>query len=513
MTTEPRHPYTGRKFRDALRHFFIGRSAQAVASVVFLLVAVRLLEPEDFGSYMVLLGIVEVCRPLSSLGLLPAVQQFLPAMALHAGHRQLTRFVRWISLLRFGALVAFGAGVYVFWPALADALGLEGHALNHGALIALLIVTMLGAGFNDHMLEALLEQRRAQMLRAFVPVGRLIGLVALAIWGQATLVWMLWIDIVVTGACLIAAEWILAGQLRRLTPDGSRTFAPAEIGRFVWHMSGAQVLNALSSPGMLRMIVSSLLGVTAAGQFAFIQQVVLQVQRFMPSLLLANLVRPMLIAARAHGNDARVREASALLWKSNSILVLPLVSMAWLGGVPLMHVLSGHRIDDSLTLGLLMLGLLSAAQLHVTGTLMQLLQRAATLRNLSLMALLAPGLVAVTSVHGLAWAAAGATLAAWLRSATSLVVLSRIDPLIRPDIDGTIRALASAAMATALAWPLASLSVWAGVGAMPIAYLFLLWLTKPLNQADVGAVGLVFKSQRGLVARRAVEAFARGRSS
>lgn len=512
MSEGPRSPYTGRRFRSALKHFAIGRAAQAIASVAFLLCAVRQLDPTTFGAYMVLLGVVEVCRPLSSMGLLPAVQQYLPEMALHASREQLRRFVRWTAALRFGALVLFGLGIHFFWPLLASVLGLQDLTTAHGTLIAVLVVTMLGAGFNDHMLEALLEQRRAQLLRTLVPLGRLAGLLLLAYLDQVTLESMLWVDIAVTGACLAAAEWVLRTQLRTLTPDGSRHFSRADIARFTWHLSGAQLLNAISSPGTLRMVVSAVLGPQVAGQFAFIQQIVLQLQRFMPSLLLANLVRPMLVAANVTGVRENLRIAGVLLWKSNTLLVLPLVAMAWIGGMPLMRLLSGGQIDDALTLGVLVLGLLAAAQLHVTGMLMQVLHMSATLRSLSSLALLAPVLVLTAAPHGLVWAAAGAAAAAWLRSLVSLLVLRRLHTELRPDVNGMLRAAAALGLSAMLAWPLRSWSSWWALAMLPVFYVLLLMLTKPFSASDDIAIGKVLKGRRGQRLHRVAEAFTRRQS-
>lgn len=511
MTEGPRNPYTGRRFRTALKHFAIGRAAQAVASVAFLLCVVRLLDPAAFGAYMVLLGVVEVCRPLSSMGLLPAVQQYLPEMALHASREQLRQFVRWATAFRFGALVLFGAGIYVFWPLLAAALGLQDLTSVYGVLIAFLVITMLGAGFNDHILEALLEQRRAQVLRTLVPVGRLAGLLLLAYTDQVTLESMLVVDIVVTSACLLAAEWVLMSQLRRLSPDGSRYFSRAKIVRFTWHLSGAQLLNAISSAGTLRMIVSALLGPQVAGQFAFIQQIVLQLQRFMPSLLLANLVRPMLVAASVTGDRENLHIASRLLWKSNTLLVLPLVGMAWVGGMPLMRLLSGGRIDDALTLGVLVLGLLASAQLHVTGMLMQVLHLSATLRNLSTLALIAPVLVYAAAPRGLVWAAAGAASAAWLRSVVSSQALRRLHAELRPDTNGMLRAGAAVVLSVLLVWPLRSWSNWWALGMLPVVYMLLLRLLMPLDTADDVAIGKALKGRHGQRLHRIAAAFTRRR--
>lgn len=501
-----RHLYSGTRFRKALRYFLAGRAAQAVASVAVLLLAIRLLPQTDYGAYMVLLGIVEICRPLSSLGLLPTVQQFLPEMALHASRAQLHAFVRWAALARFGALVAFAAALYAFWLPVTTWLGFESDHLGQAWVACLLVVTLLGASFTDHMLEALLEQRYAQFIRALYPVGRLIGLVALGITGEATLLNMLWVDISVSALCLMLAEGTLLRQVRRLEPDASRHFTLGEIARFCWHLSGAQVLNAAASGGALRVVVAATLGITAAGQFGFMQQLVSQVQRFLPSIMLANLVRPMLIAAHLSGDHARVAAAAGLLRKSNLLLVLPLAAFVFVGGQWLADAISGNRLPDAApALALLVLSTVSAAQTQVTAIFLQVLRHSDLVRRLSGLALVAPMVVYAGGQLGLAWAAAGVVAASWLRSAASLAALARREPYLGLDSNGAIRAAAAVLLAVAVGRPMATYDGALAIAVSALCYLVLLVLFRPLSASDVEVMLAVAPAQHRASLTRWVE--------
>ncbi|MDV7397900.1 hypothetical protein RZS08_41250, partial [Arthrospira platensis SPKY1] len=77
---EGNRPFGLARFRRAALHFVAGRAAQAVAMIGFTLIAVRVLPPSDFATYMLAFGLVEAGRPLVSLGLVPMLQQFLPDM-------------------------------------------------------------------------------------------------------------------------------------------------------------------------------------------------------------------------------------------------------------------------------------------------------------------------------------------------------------------------------------------------------------------------------------------------
>lgn len=486
------HPYTGARFRKALRFFLFGRAAQALASVAALLLAVRILPADEFGAYMVLIGIVEVCRPLSSLGLLPTVQQYLPEMALHATRGQFDRFVRWVTAARFAALALFSLVLYTWWVPITGWLGFASASQKDAWVACVLIVTLLGAAFTDQMLEALLEQRFAQVVRALLPIGRLAGLLGLVAFDAVSLLNVLWVDIVVSAVCLALAELALVRQLRQLQPDGSRTFEARQILSFAWHLSGSQVLNAAASGGALRIIVSAALGLAAAGEFGFMQQLLRQVQRFLPSLMFIGLVRPMLIAANVGGDRERLRAAAGLLRKSNLLLSAPLVGVVFLAGDTLPALLSGGKFADAgLTLTLILLAAVSGAQTQVTGTILQVLRHPRLVLILSMLALLSPLLVWGGCWQGLVGAAGGLALASWIRSATTLAVLHRREPWLGVDRSGILRCLAAVAFSLALAWTVGRYSWAASIAVFLLLYFGSLLVFRPLAPSDVALLATV----------------------
>jgi O-antigen/teichoic acid export membrane protein len=492
-----RSPYSRDRFRKALRWFVVGRAAQALASIAFLLLAIRVLPATDYGIYMVLIGLVEVLRPLSSLGLLPAVQQFLPEMALHASARQLRRFVGLATASRFAALGLFAAALYVAWAPVSQLLGFHRIVPRPPIAACLLVVTLLGASYTDHMLDALLEQRSAQLIRALMPLGRLVGLIALVLAGEPDLQTMVWIDLAVSSGCLVMAELILWKRLRELRPDGSRQFRVAEIMGFAWHLSGAQVLNALGSAGMLRMVVSAGLGATAAGQFAFIQQLLGQTQKLMPSLLLANLVRPMLIAANVQAQRARISPAVTFLRKSNFILSAMVILCVLLGGDELLSMLSGGRLPEmGGVLALLAIAAVSAAQSQITNMLLQVFRRSSLVRSLSLLALLTLCLAWLGTRHGLLAVAGGIALGNWVRSATSLWALHWHEPWLATDRAALLRVGLAFGALTTLLLAAAGQGLWQM--AMAIAFTGpLLVVIKPLSADDVDLIESAVQGRTG----------------
>jgi hypothetical protein len=292
----------------------------------------------DYGTYMLLWGLCELAVPLTSLGMLQAVQQFLPRLASQGTVGDTRRFVRVMESARWALMLLAGAGIAWVWPALAIWLQAAPSTLELGTLVGSLLVFSLGSRFVAELLESLLEQRDAQWVRALQPLTRALGLLALWQFGQVSLIALLWVDVVVCAATLVLGQWMLSRRLRALRPNGLHQLDWSEVRGFVGHMSLSQLLTAAGDPGAVRLVLARTLGVEAAGVFAFVQQLVMMINRYLPSLLLANVVRPMLVARHQEGDLSTVGTGIALLWKLNLTLLLGALGVVAVGGDDLLSV-------------------------------------------------------------------------------------------------------------------------------------------------------------------------------
>ena len=169
------NPFSLHRFRGSLRHFALGRASQAVLSLLLTLLAVRLLAPADYGVYMVLWGLVEFGRPLSAIGLIATMQQFLPEMALHADRGQLLRFLRVLRAGRLLLLLGWAGAAYLAWGPLVHWLGVPTERVPPAWIVPALFVVLMGAEFAEQGLEALLDQRFSQAVRALFPALRIVN--------------------------------------------------------------------------------------------------------------------------------------------------------------------------------------------------------------------------------------------------------------------------------------------------------------------------------------------------
>lgn len=491
--TTSQNPYSVQRFRRALHHFVLGRGVQAIAAFALVLLVIRLLPPLEYGAYVLLVGLVELCRPLASLGLVHAVQQFLPELAVKGTRRGLREFVYLTTAACLMLMLALAAGLYLLWAPLTALFDLQAVSSPHWALmVGLLLFATLGAEFAEEALDALLEQRFAQAIRAFYPVARLVGLGALAYADAVTLLAVIWLDIGIAALCFIAAELVLLRKLRAIRPSGEREVPWRDIALFCWHLTGADLISASGNPGALRLVAAYALGPVTAGHFAFLQQLLSQFARALPAVQLVGLVRPMLITARLRDDTERLRAANSLMHKSNVLLLLPLVIVAGAAGGAVLSSLSGGRIDQA-SVALLLVALTALAQTwhRITAVILQVHRLSALTRRNSLFAPTAPAFVLAGAAHSLEGALLGLTMAALLRSAAATWSLGRAVPGLTVDLRGLLGIVGVGVAALVAGWLLAlHAPVASVVAALAFFAIGVLWL-RPLAAAEAELIASV----------------------
>lgn len=478
--------YSGQRFRRAIGHFLLGRAAQVVANFALTLWVVRLLAPADYGVYMILWGMVEMMVPLSSLGMMEAVRRYLPDLAARGAPGALPGFLRVMTLIRLALMICWALVIAFFWGEIAAWLGFN-VAQQEASLVAVcLVVSVIGFRYASEMLECLLEQRWSQFTQALMPIGRLLGVAVLVVSDNMTLARVFWVDIAVSAGCFLLAEFFLVRRVKGIAATGDYRVSRKEVATFAWHMAGFNVLNATASIGALRLLVGRLLGLELAGLFAFLQQLLVIVGRYLPANLLTNIIRPMFIARHAAGEAAVVGQGLALMWKTNLLFVLGCMAAFAVAGDAIIALASGGRFPQAgLVMLLLFLGLGATTQGQLVAMFMQIHKRTRQLRNQSVLALLVPVAVWVGAAWGLVGVALGIALAQWVRNVFALWWLRNHGIGIELDGWGMLRMFGAVVTAGGVGYGLVvPQSAWLGLAVTLLLLGVGFFLARPLNRTD-----------------------------
>ena len=478
--------YSGKRFRQAIQHFLLGRTAQAIAFFILTLWLVRLLDPADYGAYMVLWGMVEMMVPLSSLGMLEAVRRFLPELATRGAPGVLIKFVHWMTLIRFVIIVSWAALIAVFWLDIAAWIGLSVVQQEATFIAVGLTITITGFRYASEMLECLLEQRWSQFTRALMSLGRLFGVAIIVAFDNLTLQRLLEIDLAVSLICFLLAEYFLARKLNSLPGIGNLRLSIRDIVTFAWHMTGVNLFRAAASFGALRIIVARTLGLETAGMYAFLQQLLMFVGRYLPANLLANIIRPMLVSRYVDGEIGVVKQGMALLWKSNILIIAITIAAISVAGNPIITLMSGGRFADADIIVLIMLLSLGAtSQGQLVSMVMQIFSYTNRLRYFSVLCLLTPVAVFFGSNWGLLGVAVGIVISEWLQNNLVLFWLNRQAGRIELDWLGALRGLGLILLLVAIGLAVENqLGSWWALAFVLLTYGPGLVLVKPLSHSD-----------------------------
>lgn len=433
-------PFSGRRFRRALAEFAIGRATQAFATLALTVLAIRWLDSRSYAAYMLMWGCIELAVPLTSLGLLPAVQQFLPRLIHRGKEGSLIRFVRQVAIARYLLIIGAAIGIGMLPEYSAVWVGIDQTQTDLIWLFCAVLVVVLSGRFTAEMLEALLRQREAQLSRAMQPVLRLVGLIGVWALDHVSILGILVIDLCASLTAWFLAQLWLHRVLREKPSVGNDDVSSKEIFSFVSHMSGVQLAQGFGSAGAIRLVVGRVLGVDAAGAFAFLQQLIMIGNRYLPSILLANLVRPMLVSRHIQGRSADVATGFGLLSKANVFIASILLATVVVVGDPVLLLLSSGKVLDAGTPFLLLcIGLFFSAQSHVISMAMQVLGYVGYALATSL---LAPVVLLTALIGGMVGGVVGTCIGVAtgtaLRSLVSLAVLQQRPNRMDIDWSGSV---------------------------------------------------------------------------
>ena len=315
-----------------------------------LLWVVRLLSVEDYGAYISVVGLVELLVSLASFGLMEGIQRFVPQVAAAGRRREIQRLVVGLCMARLATL-SLVMGIFFWqWERFCRLMSFSENHIAATAYSPFLILFVLGFRFVAEILEAFLEQGRSQYLRAGEPVYKVVGIGALLFFGhEITLQNYLFIEIGIGALLLLSAIISLQNLLASIgCEDAAGTGVNfGEVFSFCWHMTTVAISRAATSEGALRLVVSNVLGLQAVAAFGFLQRLQSLIARYLPSMLLRNLVRPVLISRyfRSH-NFNELSYPTSFLLKINWLLIGTIICI--IAGVSdeLIFFLSGNKFAE-----------------------------------------------------------------------------------------------------------------------------------------------------------------------
>jgi O-antigen/teichoic acid export membrane protein len=347
--------YSRQAVAASLFHFLAGRSMAMVLAFGLLLVLVRALDARSYGAYIALLSLLEIVQLISGLGLALAAQRYVPELLAGGRILALRRFIFGLVAARVVTLVAACALCYPLASALAGWLGLE----SAGGILRfyLLVIVFEGtARYVEVCQDSLLRQKASQastLLRTGLRVGLLLLWLAMTPGGAIDL--LVWIQIDLAASVLGCAFSIasLFQFLRGLPVQEPSGLVVPRIGgrrmlRYVLPGYLAQVFYTAWAGDAVKLLAVRSAGAVAFAPFAFAMQLNTMLQRYMPVLLLMNMLRPLFVVARGRPDyRERLPQLTGMLVKLNLFVLAPVLAYLMVMAAPVADWLTGGRLPEA----------------------------------------------------------------------------------------------------------------------------------------------------------------------
>jgi len=346
-------PYSGVEFKRGIVHFFIGKATSALLAVGILFWLVRLLNVDEYGSYVTMQAGVGLGLAVMSFGLPWAAARYVPEFRLYANGKQLAKFV-WQLIALISLFSVSGALLlYVVMPWLLNFLSLT--QLTDVARLYLLVFVLEGLRLNiqDCILDPLLQQGRSQICLVARNLALLLCLsIVLAAQGKVHLHNVVLAEI---AGSFLSVALSLQGAIRYLRAhrnlNGKDDWQPAnwsEMWLTARHMYFSYLVTLIYSPWVFVFLTQRFLGLEATALFGFLTSLYAQIYRYLPATLLFSLIRPKLVASYiGEGGMAQLTRNANLVGKISLFVLMPLLVCVWLTGSELVDLLSGGKFTQA----------------------------------------------------------------------------------------------------------------------------------------------------------------------
>ncbi len=315
--------YSASQARRSLKHFLFGKAASAIAGLVWLVWLVRVVPAGEYGIYVALLAILEIFYLVSGFGLSTMAQRYLAEFRIKAPRRQFVRFVSSLMLQRLG----FAAGLaLLFGLAMPHVLGWWNLPLAPALRwwFCAWLVSGSVTRYLDEVFPALLLQAASQVFALVTNLSRLGGVWLLSSQGLSVDHRMLvWVELGISVAIATAGISWLARYLRRHPGHESGEYHENPMMRRVaWRFYLVQILGQTWSGHAAKLVVTRVAGVTQTAKFGFALSVVEMLRNYLPAYLLANWVRPLMVARYLES-----RNVEPVTHMANAVFKLSLISL------------------------------------------------------------------------------------------------------------------------------------------------------------------------------------------
>ena len=353
MTTSP---YSKENLSVGIKHFLLGRGLAGLAGFATVVLLVRFMTVEHYAAYTALTGVIVLAGIIAGLGFERAISRYVPEGRLDRQAPELGRFIWIIALIRLTAAIIICLAVYAGWHwvlAIFRDVTLKEFPL---ALACFVLAETLFQYFSSVM-QALVLQKTLTQLMVVQWAGRLL-LILMFVWQQSqiNLEDSLWIMAIPEMLGVIGFVLVLLNYLKKLSATQTENIKNQHHVTWpnwhdVWQLSlhnyGFTLLAAPPQGYFMKMLAAAFLPTQMVAAYGFFLSVAERLRQYIPLHLLYNLIEPVMIASYLQDKNFKMLSyRSQLLYKSNLLLMVPVIAWIAVAGPQIISLLTGGKFQE-----------------------------------------------------------------------------------------------------------------------------------------------------------------------
>ena len=321
------------KVKKSSIYTLIGRTWDQVVGLIITWLLIKVLSVEEYGIYNLLVGTGVYLGIVSSFGLIPALQRYLPEFFQRKEYLQFWWTVRLGLIVRgVGAILSVSVIALLF-----DKIGpffQIGDYFKYFLTFSIGVIFLFQAHLLQGVLRAMFLHKYAVRAEVIYSLLRLLLLCVVFYLGYGLL------EVFVTN---VIASVILLGlcfRYYRLNADQtmgegkqSETFSRSSLFKRLFRYSGFSVFNQIGK-GVLDIstdlfVIAHFLGSSPLGYYSFAARIGRLISSWLPSKILRQVVTPTLFARYGESRDKKeIDRMFGFLSKLNAFLMFPVFAFA-----------------------------------------------------------------------------------------------------------------------------------------------------------------------------------------
>ena len=349
-------PYSKENLTVGIKHFLLGRGLAGLAGFATVVLLVRFMSVEHYAGYTALTGVIVLAGIIAGLGFERAVSRYVPEGRLDRQASELGRFIWIMALIRLIAAILMCLLLYIIWHwvlVIFHDVTLKKFPL---ALACFVLAETLFQYFSSVM-QALVLQKTLTQLMIIQWAGRLL-LILLFVWQQAqiNLEDSLWIMAIPEMLGVVGFVLVLMYYLKKLAATPSENLPNQhhakwpnwqDVRQLSLHNYGFTLLAAPPQGYFMKMLAAAFLPTQMVAAYGFFLSVAERLRQYIPLHLLYSLIEPVMIASYLQDKNFKTLSyRSQLLYKSNLLLMVPVIAWIAVAGSQIISLLTGGKFQE-----------------------------------------------------------------------------------------------------------------------------------------------------------------------